>query len=158
MARALALTSEAREGREGTSWPMPAYPSASERWNFCRVDRASEKKVPGLALRTVGVDGLALIPPYQSAFHLASIQGDNRKDGPEAQSAGRGRPQAAHLPHLVHSCAPASSSRCTSVCLSVAMQRPSLFHRTFKQAKLRRRRHRASLQDAACNSSPGQNH
>jgi len=36
--------------REGTSWPMPAYPSASGRWNFCRVTHASEKKVPGLAL------------------------------------------------------------------------------------------------------------
>lgn len=52
---------------------MPAYPSASER-SF-RVDSASEKKVPGLALRrTVGVDGSALVP-YQLITRLAPIEG-----------------------------------------------------------------------------------
>lgn len=133
---------------------------ASERWNFCRVDQrdhASEKKVPGLVSKTAGLDGLVLIQ-YQSNFYPASIGEDNSKDGPEAQSAGRGCPQAAHLPHLFHSCAPASKSRCTSVCLSVAMQRPPLLHRTIKQAKLRRWCYRASLQDTARNSSPGPNH
>jgi hypothetical protein len=51
---------------------MPEYPSASER-SF-RVDSASEKKVPGLALRTVGADGSALIP-YQLITRLAPIEG-----------------------------------------------------------------------------------